>query len=346
MTIIERSLSITDAMPFSPPDNAFLSDLPLFRDIKEALILERQQQQQNRRTFNNRNREQIANVQKKKTNSSTGDTSSRYIPPLSAYNALEETPYYPRAKNNRGGRFDELSMRVEQAQQRLKSIRTLGWDYIRPIGINDTMQLLKKRKNDDGVKNSQAPSPETHLQQQDHHGIVLPPNFQENGFEASFHEYNAAADQSGNMGPEDASNEAEQEEEEDEISYDYDAEFARVEDEEEDQIEGEREAHRNILGNGGNTRDVSIQQFVETSHIEGNPYEIDDEYENPQLDVDLEQGDSRDFTEIPWINVSDTVQSVDTPRIGSLNGITDQIVPPRDSSRHRHISYNDSEGDF
>lgn len=336
-------------MPFTPPDNTFLSDLPLFRDIKEALILERQQQQQNRRAFNNSNRDQVANVQKKKINSSTVDTSSRYIPPLSAYNALEETPYYPHGKNSRGGRFDELNMRVAQAQQKLKNIRTLGWDYIRPIGINDTMRHLKKRQSDDGVKSAGAPSHETHgLQQQNQHGIPLPPTFQENSFEGSFHDYNAG-DESRNMGPEDALNEAEQEEEEeeeDEISYDYDAEFARVEDEEDDEIEGEEDGQRKVLGNSGNTRDVTIQQFVETSHIEGNPYEIDDEYENPQLDADLEQGDSGDFTEIPWVNISDTVQSVDSPRIGSLNGIIDQIVPPRVSNRHRHISYNNSEGEF
>lgn len=331
-------------MPFNPQDNT-LSDLPLFRDIKEALILERQQQQ-NRRAFNSRNRDQVANVQKKKTNSSTGDTSSRYIPPLSAYNALEETPYYPHGKNSRGGRFDELDMRVAQAQQRLKNIRTFGWDYIRPIGINDTMQHLKKRQSDDGVKSADASSQETHgLQQQNQQGIPLPPTFQENGFEGSF-EYNAG-DESRNMRPEDALNEAEQaEEEEDEISYDYDAEFARVEDEEEDEIEGEEDGQRKVLGNAGHTRDVTIQQFVETSHIEGNPYEIDDEYENPQLDADLEQADSGDFTEIPWVNISDTVQSVDSPRIGSLNGIIDQIVPPRVSNRHRHISYNNSEGEF
>lgn len=320
--------------------DVLLSDLPLFKDIKEALILQKQQQQhQNKQTrLDYSNRNQLQSIRKSTQSSNLGNSGMNYIPPLSAYNANEEIPYYPSTRGASAGRFDELSMRVEQVQQKLKSIRTLGWSFLKPIGIDDSMECLKEKTMNLRQRIPDEPTPiSDNLRTQISHSLVLPGAFQENGSTDNIDLLESGMEQE--LGPDEM-----EQEEDDEASYDYDAEFARVEDEQEDEGYEEEPHVVNSLVNRGMVRDLTIQQFVETSHIDRNPYELNDEYENSHLDVDADNGDSGNFTEIPWLDVSDTVQSVETPRISSINSFVDRRTgPTRTVRRNRRISDNNSD---
>lgn len=322
-------------MPVNQQSSVALSALPLFRDIKEALILEKQQEGKSARPGH-----EPRTIGKNGVNDGERRSSRQYIPPLSAYNASEEAPYFPIGVDEKGRRFDELTMRMDLAQKRLKSIRTLGWNTIRPIGVNETMQQLKERleKEESESKNASV------------NNQAQPSALQENDdeFMESFHEYDRRVDpliNNANSGAEDA-NESREEEDN---SYDYDAEFARVEEEEEEEEEEYPNGARTLgaahaLANRSTVRDVTIQQFVETSHIERQPYELDDEYENPQLDIEGDQGESGDFTEVPWVEISDTVQSVDSQRISSLNSLIDRVtIPSVRPQGIRRLSDNNSE---
>lgn len=332
-------------MPMCQQHRTSLSDLPLFKDIKEALVLKKQQvHNRNRRPTGGRPREYL--IGKNRPNDEETDLARIYIPPLSAYSADEETPYYPFGREERGLNFDELTMKMDQAQRRLKSIRTLGWNCIRPIGVSETMQQLRERTKD------QENFPLSTAQPTDEpNGTSLPSAMQENGDESlvSFHDYNDINELEN--GPSDVPPQAELEQDEDEdVSYDYDAEFARVEGEEEEE-EGNQTrndelsvVHPKAMANRGAVRDLTIQQFVETSHIEREAYEIDGEYDNSQLDVGEEQADSRDFTEIPWVEVSDTVHSGESQRVSSLNSVIDRVAaPPEMSHRFSHFTDNNSD---
>lgn len=295
-----------------------LSDLPLFRDIKEALVLEKQQQQ----SRNGRPGDGPRVGDKNRPAYSESGTGHHYIPPLSAYNAIEETPYFPSGSSDERYVFDELTMRTEQARQRLSSVRMLGWNCIRPIGVKETMKQLQDRSR----------ARETSARAQGVDDIPAPSAMQENGDVSigSFHDLgNEAAPLETSIGEQ-----AGPEEEDEDLSYDYDAEFARVEDEE-DEDHGEARGVAlsfgtgNPLANRGTERDLTIQQFVETSHVERHPYESEDEFENSQLNLEAEQGESREFMEVPWIEVSDTVESVGSRRISSLNSVTGHVLGSR-----------------
>lgn len=292
-----------------------LGELPLFRDIKEVLVMEKQQQNKTGRPGDGRKE-----VDKSKSGSDSSP-GHHYIPPLSAYNAIEETPYFP--SGARDERFDELTMRTDQAQQKLSAVRTLGWDCIRPIGVKETMKQLQERLKS---REKSAKATET--------GMPVLSAMQENGNEAivSFHELGNEAHIDASVGEH---AHAQPEEEDEDLSYDYDAEFARVEEEADDEVGGELQGvamsfrANNPLSNRGTERDVTIQQFVETSHIERQPYDSQDEYETSQLNLDPDQGESREFMEVPWVEVSDTVESVGSRRISSLNSVTGHVLGNR-----------------
>lgn len=340
-------------------DEIPLSDLPLFRDIKEDLSIQQQEQQalknnkQPRFSQTTRNKTQIS----RNTQQGNNSRGTQYVPPLSAYSANEEAPYFPSGRHTSAGRFDELSMRYEQTQQRFKSIRTPGWSFLTPLGINSSIQGRKEKRLNEMHR---VPDEPTALGDDGRlRNLTLPTDFQENGSDTNFHdlEINNEHDfgpeemTDGNRGGEDnvdtgghnddSVNHEEDDDDDDnddDASYDYDAEFARVEDEHEHEEQEERRhySNRRIV------RDVTIQQFVETSHVDRNPYEIDEEYEESHSNVD--NGDSGDFTEIPWVDVSDTVQSVDSSRVTSLNSHIDrQAVPGRNLRRHRHVPDNNSD---
>lgn len=320
-------------MSVSRQDGIPLGRLPLFRDIKEALVLEKQQQSKNGRPAN-----EPRMIKKNRGNEEELRSGRQYIPPLSAYNAIEEVPYFPFGVDEHERRFDELTMRMDQTQRRLKSIRTLGWNSFRPIGVNETMQQLKEKSMKQEMKNERADD------------IPLPSTLQENGDESmgSFQEYDYPADPH-NSTTNGLVEEADEAREDEDVSYDYDAEFARVEDEEEEEEEELRNATQSLgpchaPPNRGAVRDLTIQQFVETSHVERQPYELEDEYETPQLDTDADQGDSRDFTEVPWVEISDTVHSGDSQRISSLNSLIDRVhIPTGRAHGTRRLSDNNSE---
>lgn len=305
-----------------------LSDLPLFRDIKEALMLEKQHQQN--KTHRPTNGAQIVDKNKSTPRNQSG-IRHQYIPPLSAYNAAEERPYFPMGTRDDKPAFDELTMRTDRARQSLKSVRTLGWDLIQPIGIRHTMrQLREQQKDHEGPSKVQASN-----------NMPLPLPMQENGNEPidDFHDLGHETADAGTPSAQQAS--AEPEEEDGDLSYDYDAEFARVEDEEEEEerADGIRGTSMpfgagNPLTNRGTERDITIQQFVETSHVERHPYDSEDEYGHSQLNLDPDQGESREFMEVPWVEVSDTVESVNSRRISSLNSLSGHIIGGQQDSRH------------
>ncbi|GAV53520.1 hypothetical protein ZYGR_0AK00220 [Zygosaccharomyces rouxii] len=358
-----------------------LSGLPLFRDVKENLIQQRNEQQQHQQ------QQQAAHQARRKNHLKKTSNHHHYMPPLSAYNASEERPYYP------GGRFDEMTMRIEMEQRRLNSIRNLGYNYIRPIGVGHTLQMIRERKQlaaklraEEVAQQQEQLELQRHEeqeQQQDQRQrqqepSILPSAFQENGDPSRRYDFgmmdDVLEDPTGTSPPQPMGQMLappfnlaveEDDEEEDEISYDYEAEFAHVEDEHEEEEEEEdeysdknQEGRLKMLNPRGATRDFTIQQFVETSHMESHPYDMEDEYENPQLEVETNQGDSGDFTEVPWINISDTVDNVDSPRVSSLNSLVGRrmissstvtannnntrLLPPR----VRRVSDNNSDQEF
>ncbi|QLQ80641.1 hypothetical protein HG537_0D06420 [Torulaspora globosa] len=264
-----------------------LGDLPLFREIKEVLMVEKQQNK------NGRPGDGRKVGDKSKFGCNESSAGCHYIPPLSAYNAIEETPYFPSGTRDERFAFDELTMRTDLAQQRLNSVRTVGWDCIRPIGVKETMKQLQNRlKNRENSARTAEPG-----------DLPAVSDMQENGDEAHID-----ASVGEQVLPQ-------QEEDDEDLSYDYDAEFARVEQ------EADGEGRSFWASNRGTGRDVTIQQFVETSHVERQPYDSQDEYETSQLNLDPEQGESREFMEVPWVEVSDTVESVSSRRISSLNSV-------------------------
>lgn len=140
----------------------------------------------------------------------------------------------------------------------------------------------------------------------------------------------------------------EEEEEEDEISYDYDAEYARVEIDEEDDEDGndgDRSRYLEAVNNSGFgirgtitgpgiDRNLSIQQFVEATSRSRNAY--DDIYSedgdistNSVVDNHLSVGnissdlnsDAHDLTEIPTINISDTIDNSDIARSSRVSSL-------------------------
>ncbi|EDO15821.1 hypothetical protein Kpol_1057p9 [Vanderwaltozyma polyspora DSM 70294] len=317
-----------------------LGELSIFRDIKDELAKEQDK--------NNRN----GLINGMKTERGGRKSGSRVCKsrdlcggalPLAAYSVFEETPFYSRScRGHRNGKFDVLYMREEQLKRNKNAIRYLGWNYIKVMGLNKTMcQLEEERKQRmqevdafDDINNARAVSVHNtparpHLQEE---------NVDEFGGGNSFQDLNIMANDELS--------------EEDEISYDYDAEYARVEDDEGDYEtnDGEHHGHRissaiaratsedsnqvqeetpssrsdpniqlnqNTVSRNNATRGLSIQQFVETSYIRNHPYESEDEYEYTNGDVDT--NDDHDFTEVPSITISDTVQSADGQRISSLN---------------------------
>lgn len=313
-----------------------LSGLPLFRDVKENLIQQRneQQQHQHQQVTHGTHQSRRRNHFKRTSNQ------QQYMPPLSAYNAIEERPYYD------GGRFDGMTMRIGMEQRRLNGIRNLGYNYIRPIGVGHTLQMIRERKQlaaklraEEAAQEQEQFELQRHeeheqLQEQDQRRLrqqrtsILPSAFQENGDSNNRFDFGIMEDVVEGqplVPPFNPAAEGE-DEEEDEISYDYEAEFAHVEDEHEDDEEDEyldnnQEGRLKMLNPRNSTRDLSIQQFVETSHMESHPYDMEDEYESPQLEVETNQGDSGDFTQVPWINVSDAVDNVGSPRVSSLNSL-------------------------
>ncbi|QLL34168.1 hypothetical protein HG536_0G00250 [Torulaspora globosa] len=297
-----------------------LGDLPLFRDIKEVLVMEKQQN----KTGRPGDGPKMADKSKSGYNESS--PGHHYIPPLSAYNAIEETPYFPSGAKDQRFAFDELTMRTDQAQQRLNSVRTLGWDCIRPIGVKETMKQLQERlKNQENSAKAREPGDMPALSAMQENGAEAIVGFHELGDEAAAHIDTSIGGQLH----------AQPEEEDEDLSYDYDAEFARVEEEGDDEAGGELRGvamsfrANNPLSNRGTERDVTIQQFVETSHVERRPYDSQDEYETSQLNLDPDQGESREFMEVPWVEVSDTVESVGSRRISSLNSVTGHVLGNR-----------------
>lgn len=356
-----------------------LSGLPLFRDVKENLVQQRNEQQQYHQ------QQQTVHQARRRNHFKKVSNNRHYMPPLSAYNASEERPYYP------GGRFNEMTMRIEMEQRRLNSIRNLGCNYIRPIGVGHTLQMIREKKQLAAkLRAEEAAQQQEQLELQRHEereqqrsqgrnqqdSSILPSAFQENGDHSSRNEFGIMDDvveEPAGRSPSQSIGQTlappfnaalgEDDEEEDEISYDYEAEFAHVEDEHEEDEEDEyldknQEGRLKMLNPGGTTRDFTIQQFVETSHMQSHPYDMDDDYENPQLEVETNQGDSGDFTEVPWINISDTVDNVDSPRASSLNSLVGnrmissstvttnnnntRLLPPR----ARRVSDNNSDQEF
>lgn len=321
-----------------------LGDLPLFQNIKDELIRESERSTDNSNRlkpfFNNLRGGPV--TKKNKLGTTRKREKFRQPLPLAAYNTFEAVPFYPNERSHRNNKFDELLMKEEQMQKSKKEIRYLGWNYIRSVGINKTMNQLeverRRRKEEEANNNDDINVsndvyrwqnvPLADQAQQRTVRTLLQENIDDNS--NSFQDLNELEEEH------EEHEEQEQElSEEDEISYDYDAEYARIED------DGEEGENRNGLGldtviNADDshllfhqdthaslarrvTRGLSIQQFVETSHNGNNPYETDDEYEYHRIDVDPYLVDSNDFTEVPPLNVSDTIQLVDGHRVSSLN---------------------------
>ncbi|KAL3232755.1 hypothetical protein RNJ44_04671 [Nakaseomyces bracarensis] len=137
-------------------------------------------------------------------------------------------------------------------------------------------------------------------------------------------------------------------EEEDEISYDYDAEYARVEiDDEEEEGEGDGDrstylgaiensdlATRDPIVQNGINRNLSIQQFVEATSRPRNAYDdiysedgdistystADNHLSVGQISSDL-HSDGHDFTEIPTVDISDTIDNSDIARSSRVSSL-------------------------
>lgn len=297
---VANSVRLTVNILSGKERNNSLGSIPIFKEIRDDLTHQKQQQKQ-------------WGQMKNKQPSNRISRRRRYIPPLSAYSAESQAPYYP-FNNDTNSQFDEFEMRAAQTEKRLREIRMMGWNSIRPIGVGKTMRELEEERLKNWKKSEQQEEPQgiqiasaqentdgtDHIQEQEVSHVVLP---------------NMDVDLDRSI--------------EEEHSYDYDDEFARVGQEEEGTSEGRPGGAHTATG-------LSIQQFIETSHIEGagHPYDIEDEYEHDymlSIDNDNERetlGDD-EFTQLPPLDVSDTIenQAVNPSRISSLNQL--------DTSRER-----------
>lgn len=372
-------------------DSEALCDLPLFRDIINETTSSGPDLS-NRLNHAGSIHNRISKSKNNNDNQSSISNSVRYSYPipLSAYSIHEELPNnFSKKLLVNSEKFDELGLKYDSYRSSKRSIKHLGYNSIRPIGINKTMKELhdlKKQKEADLLESAnREDSNNIQMIQPLSLGNQLPNQFQENEDITNVTEMiptsvsNIFQDRiQVQPGREELyANNDQEDEGDDDISYDYDAEFDQViEDEEEggevvnadpnvqndhtiihnngviENIEEESinqiQVDNNIVGSEFNnfsntfrsgTRlsgGQSIQEYVAMNNFEQSSFDdIGDGSDNDLID-------EHEFTQIPSLNMSETIQEND------VNGINSDDT----ENRHRHNerilvnNYSDTMSDY
>ncbi|SCW00861.1 LAFE_0C13630g1_1 [Lachancea fermentati] len=255
-----------------------LINLPLFKEINE----QNAQAQERKQWGQMKNKQEQANR-----------TRSRFMPPLAAYTAEYESPAYSFV-DGESAAFDGFEMKSNLNHSKLAQIRMLGWNNIKPIGIGRTAKELDEAqrmiRQQEEKQNEDRRSHQGNRVEDNHTDPPQITSYQENSYAIS---------------PPDMDFDLDQGVQEEDNSYDYDDEYARVEQEVEIQTNPRQDQHQRA------GTSVSVQQFVETSHVDGinHPYAIEQDYNNGYGYSDDGQEDSGDgdLTLMPPVNISDTV---------------------------------------
>ena len=226
---------------------------------------------------------------------------------MAAYSAYSEQPFFSTHKAP-SSTFDELQTRLELSDRRKQSIRTLGWDCIRPIGIAYT---LKEREEMEKLA-SKEEEPRQEARPFAVHDSQNEPIVQENVGPTQQRpdppsitlEQAATPDMDVNL---------DQNIQEDETSYDYDDEFARIE------PEHENEVNSHLRADYQERSERTVHQFIETSRIEeiNHPYDVENNYNrsyNYSDDDPIGLGAPQGLTDIEAYDIG-----VNGPGIADLN---------------------------
>lgn len=298
-----------------------------------------------------------------------------YIPPLSAYSATSDEPYLPLRSIKKGCfKVSIAAMKYDDFERRMYQIRKTGWHTLKPIGVAKTMAEIRReqRHKKEGSSNPESSQPETATEpdvdmlHQENINVAYTATSnraysnntdvgaaiqnQERVLETSVEPQNRDNSFSVQGIGQDVNEGEEEEDEEDEISYDYDAEFARVEVEDEESDFQNRSNffdssnisdlnHGVTAGINDNeaTGGLSIQQFVETTAPNQNPYDdVYDESESNTRRVHLDPdesidrissdfvSDNQEFTEMPTVDISDTINESDIMRSSRVSSLQNQ----------------------
>lgn len=293
-----------------------LNELPLFKELKEELI---KKPEINRVTNHNatvplrngqgRTNEPFVNAE--------AQVRHDYIPPLSAFSAYKSGPDSMANVSN-----NELYNILKRDQKWRESIRGLGKDIFRPIGINRTMEELITEARPKSEYVEEQPQ---FYEEPGNHAIISIEN--DNSANATdTHGYHLAegSNDAGDDYEEGGGGEGEGEEveEEQEMSYNYSEEYTRSEEEHANDIDipEEQEENQEWTKNTSNARALSINEiahYVEQSYIQNNnPYIDQDAFEE---ELSYMESSNYDFTEVPSLTISDPIVSSDRPRVSSLN---------------------------
>ncbi|SCU94484.1 LAFA_0F22100g1_1 [Lachancea sp. 'fantastica'] len=197
-------------------------------------------------------------------------------PPLAAYSAVSELPFYSRAGPYRS-HFNEFEMQLELHERQLERIRSIGWDSIRPIGIDFTLKEQQElaELETKHVEEEQQTHSGTHLQ-----GQVRMDPFSENAGPPTPRLQPPVANLPLSPPPPEMDIDLDQDVQEDETSYDYGDEFARIDGEEDQGSENELSGVVHLNAERPERPERTVQQFIETSHIENlnHPYDVETTY--------------------------------------------------------------------
>ncbi|CAR21821.1 Mnd2p [Lachancea thermotolerans CBS 6340] len=255
------------------------------------------------------------------------ETKSKFytMPPLAAYSAFSEHPFYHVHKAT-GSKFDPFEMRLELSEKQQESIRMLGWDSIRPVGIGFTM---KERKD---LAKLEAKEQERQ-QQQGSHGVrdllsTDRPQENVNTPQQTTLPHEAVI---RSLTPPDMDINLDQDIHEDETSYDYDDEFARIEPD--DDV---AEPH-NARDDNYERAERTVQQFIETSHIEGvsHPYDMENNYQHSYNYSDNEDSGSLALPPVTIPDIEAYDVGINGPEIADIN--SGGASPPLPRQRRQRL---------
>ncbi|CUS24906.1 LAQU0S21e01112g1_1 [Lachancea quebecensis] len=231
------------------------------------------------------------------------------MPPLAAYSAFSEHPFFPVHKAT-GSKFDAFEMRLELCEKQQESIRTLGWDSIRPVGIGFTM----KEREDLAKLEAKEQERQQQLSSHGPRDLLSVDRPQENANTPQHtmlpHEVVIRSPTPPSMNVN-----LDQDIHEDETSYDYDDEFARIEPD--DDVADARNAQDDNYERAERT----VQQFIETSHIEGvsHPYDMENNYQHSYNYSDNDDSGSLALPPVAIPDIEAYDAGINGPEIADIN---------------------------
>ncbi|CEP62197.1 Mnd2p LALA0_S04e10044g [Lachancea lanzarotensis] len=263
-----------------------LKDLPVFKTLEEPSSRKADPRSWNPRLSAERKSQALV---RKQLN----------LPSLAAYSAVTEQPFYSRVGPYRP-HFNEFKMQLELHERQLERIRSIGWDSIRPIGIEFTM---KEQQEFSKLEAKHAEEEEKLESNRVTHsdGHVRMNRFEGENAELPTHGLQRSPPSPGpSPPPPDMDIDLDQDVQEDETSYDYGDEFARIDGEEEQDSDTQVSG---VVLPSAERSERTVQQFIETSHIDslGHPYDVENTYNGYSFDESEPHGETQQPSLLPPI---------------------------------------------